>query len=66
MDEEASVRRTFDVANALEQAAEYVGKALLPDGTMGIGFDEMAVLEDVTGDVLNNCANEIDGIRRDW
>ena len=46
-DEKASVH-TFDVANALEQVAEFVGKALLPDGTMGIGFDEMAVFEDVT------------------
>ncbi len=64
-DEEASVR-TFDVMNALEQAAEFVGKALLPDGTMGIGFDEMVVFKDVTGDVINNCTDEIDGIQRDW
>jgi hypothetical protein len=57
---------TFDVANALEQAAEVVGKALLPDGTMGIRFDEMAVFEDITSDVVNNCADEIDGIQHDW
>ena len=64
-DEEASVS-TFDAANALEQAAKFVGKALLPDGTMGIRFDEMAVFEDITSDVVNNCANDIDGIQRDW
>jgi hypothetical protein len=63
--EEASVR-TFYVANALEQVAEFVGKALLPDGAMGIRFDEMAVFKEVTGDAINNCANEIDGIRCDW
>ncbi len=60
-DEEASVH-TFDVANALEQTAEFVGKALLPDGMMGIRFDEMAVFKDITSDVVNNCANEIDEI----
>jgi hypothetical protein len=63
-DEEAGVR-AFDIADALEEAAKFVCKALLPYGAMGVGFDEMAILADVPGDVVNNGANEIDAVLRD-
>jgi hypothetical protein len=63
-DEEAGVH-AFDIMDALEEAAEFVCKALLPYGAMGVGFDEMAILPDVPSDVINNGANKIDGVRRD-
>ncbi len=63
-DEEAGAR-AFDIANALEKAAEFVCKALLPYGAMGVGFDEMAILADVPGDVIDDGANEIVGVRCD-
>jgi hypothetical protein len=35
----------FDVAYSLKQATEFVCKAVLPNGTVGVGFDEVAILE---------------------
>ncbi len=64
MDEEAGVC-AFDITDALEEAAEFVCKALSPYGAMGVGFDEMAILVDVPGDVVNDGANEIDGVQCD-
>ncbi len=63
-DEEAGVH-AFDIADALEEAAEFVCKALLPYGAMSAGFDEMAILMDVPGDVVDDGANEIDGVQCD-
>ncbi len=63
-DEEAGVC-AFDIADALEEAAEFICKALLPYGAMGVGFDEMVILKDVPGDVVDNGADEIDGVRRE-
>ena len=63
-DEEAGVH-AFDLTNALEKGAEFVCKALLPYGAMGVGFDEMAILADVPGDVIDDGANEIVGVRCD-
>ncbi len=62
--EEAGVR-AFDIVNALEKVAEFVCKALLPYGAMGVGFDEMAILADVPSDVVNDGADEIVGVQRD-
>jgi hypothetical protein len=61
-DEEAGVN-AFDIADALEEVAEFVCKALLPYGAMGAGFDEMGILADVPGDVVDDGANEIDGVQ---
>ncbi len=63
-DEEAGVR-AFDIVNVLEKAAKFVCKALLPYGVMGVGFDEMAILADGPGDVINDGADEIVGVQRD-
>jgi hypothetical protein len=63
-DEEASVR-VLDIADALKEAVKFVCKALLPYGAMGVGFDEMSILVDVPGDVVDNGANEIDGVQCD-
>ncbi len=63
-DDEAGVC-AFDIADALEEAAKFICKALLPYGVMGGGFDEMAILPDVPCDVNNNGTNEIDGVQRD-
>jgi hypothetical protein len=63
-DEEAGVC-AFDITDALGKAAEFVCKALLSYGTMGVRFDEMAILADVPSDVAEDGANEIVGVQRD-
>jgi hypothetical protein len=64
VDEEAGVR-AFDITNAVEEVAEFVCKAFLPYGMMSVKFDEVSILADIPGDVVNDCANEIDGVRCD-
>ena len=51
----------FDVANSLEEAPKLVGKAALPDGLVRVRFDQMSILQDVVGDVVNDRTNEVDG-----
>ncbi len=34
----------FDVVYSLKQATEFVCKAVLPNGTVGVGFDEVTIL----------------------
>jgi hypothetical protein len=50
----------FDVAYSLKQATEFVGKAVLPNGLVEVGFDEVAILEDIASDVINNGSNEVE------
>jgi hypothetical protein len=60
-DEETGIG-SLDVAYSLEEASEFVGEALLPNLTVGVGLDEMAIFEDVTCDVIDDGADEIEGI----
>jgi hypothetical protein len=41
----------FDVAYSLKQVTKFVCKAVLPNGTMEVGFDEVAIPEYIAGDV---------------
>jgi hypothetical protein len=50
----------FDVAYSLKQATEFVCKAVLPNGLVGVGFDEVAILEDIASVVVNDGSNEED------
>ncbi len=43
----------FDVVYSLKQATKFVCKAVLPNGMVGVGFDEVAILEYITNDVVN-------------
>jgi hypothetical protein len=60
-DEETGIG-SLDVAYSLEEASKFVGKALLPNSTVGVGLDEMAIFEDVSCDVIDDGTNEIEGI----
>jgi hypothetical protein len=57
--EETSVS-AFDVMYSLKQATKFVCKAVLPNGTVGVGFDQVAVLEYITSDVVDDGSNEVD------
>jgi hypothetical protein len=50
----------FDVAYSLKQATEFVCEAMLPNGTVGVGFDEVAILEYIASDIINDCSSEVD------
>jgi hypothetical protein len=50
----------FDVGYSLKQANEFVCEAVLPNGLVGVGFDEVAILEDIASDVANDGSNEVD------
>jgi hypothetical protein len=50
----------FDVAYFLKQVIKLVCKAVLPNGLLGVRFDEMAILKDIAGDVINDGSNEVD------
>jgi hypothetical protein len=50
----------FDVGYSLKQATKFVCKAVLPNGLVGVGVDEVAILKDITGDVANDGSNEVD------
>ncbi len=50
----------FDVAYSSKQATEFVCKAVLPNGMVGFGFHEVAILEYIVSDVVNDGSNEID------
>ena len=51
----------FDVSNSLKKAPKLIGKALLPDLPVSVRFDQMSILEDITGDIVNNRTDEVDG-----
>jgi hypothetical protein len=50
----------FDVAYSLKQVTKFICKAVLPNGTVGFGFDEVAILEYIASDVVNDGSNEVD------
>ncbi len=50
----------FDVVYSLKQATKLVCKAVLPNGLVGIRFDEVAILEYIASDVVNDGSNEVD------
>ncbi len=47
----------FDVAYSLKQATKFVCKAVLPNGMVGFGFDEVAIPEYIASDVVNDGSN---------
>ncbi len=50
----------FDVAYSLKQATEFVHKAVLPNGLVGVGFDEVGIPKDIAGDIIDDGSNEVD------
>ncbi len=50
----------FDVAYSLKQATKFVCEAVLPNGTVGFGFDDVAILEYIASDVVNDGSNKVD------
>jgi hypothetical protein len=50
----------FDVAYSLKKATEFVCKAVLPNGMAGFRFDEVAILEYIISDVVDDGSNEVD------
>ncbi len=50
----------FDVAYSLKQGTEFVCEAVLPNGMVGFGFDEVAILEYIASDVVHDGSNEVD------
>ncbi len=50
----------FDVAYSLKQATKFVCKAVLPNGTVGFGFDEVAVLKYIASDIINDGSIKVD------
>ena len=50
----------FDVAYSLKYVTKFVCKAVLPNGTVGFRFDEVAILEYIASDVVNDGSNEVD------
>ncbi len=50
----------FDVAYSLKQLTEFVCEAVLPNGTVGFGFDKVAILEYIASDVVNDGSYEVD------
>ncbi len=63
-DEETGIG-SLDVAYSLEEASKFIGKAHLPNLTVGVGLDKMAIFKDVTFDVIDDGADEIEGIGSD-
>jgi hypothetical protein len=49
----------FDVAYSLKQATGFACKAVLPNGTVGFGFDEVAILKYIASDVINDGSNVV-------
>ncbi len=47
----------FDVAYSLKQATKFVCKTVLPNGMVGVGFDEVAILEYIASDVVDDGSN---------
>jgi hypothetical protein len=39
---------------------EFVCKAVLPNGMVGFGFDEVAILEYIASDIIDDGSNEVD------
>ncbi len=56
--EETSVS-AFDVAYSLEEASEFICKAVLPNCAVFVRFDEMMVLQCVACVFANDGANEV-------
>ncbi len=50
----------FDVTYSLKKLTEFVCKAVLPNGTVGFGFDEVVILEYTASGVVDDCSNEVD------
>jgi hypothetical protein len=50
----------FDVMYSLKQATKFVCKAVLPNGMVGFGFEEVATLKYIASDVINDGTNEVD------
>jgi hypothetical protein len=50
----------FDVAYSLKQATKFVYEAVLPNGTMGVGFDEVVILKFIPGDMVDDGSNEVE------
>jgi hypothetical protein len=46
-------------AYSLKQATEFVCKAVLPNGLVGVRFDEMVILKDIAGDIIHDGSNEV-------
>jgi hypothetical protein len=44
----------------LKQATKFVCEAVLPNGTVGFRFDEVAILEYIASDVIDDGSNEVD------
>jgi hypothetical protein len=49
----------FDVAYSLKQATKFVCEAVLPNGMVEFGFDEVAILS-IASDVINDGTNKVD------
>ncbi len=49
----------FDVTYPLEQATKFICKAALPNGLVGVRFDEVAILKDIASEVVDNGSNEV-------
>jgi hypothetical protein len=47
----------FDVVYSLKQVTKFVCAAVLPNGTVGFGFDEVAILKYIASDVVNDGSN---------
>ncbi len=50
----------FNVIYSLKQATEFIYKAVLPNCMVGVGFDEVAILEYIASDVVDDGSNEVD------
>ncbi len=50
----------FDVAYSLKQATKFVCEAVLPNGMVVAGFDEVAILKYIASDVVDEGFNEVD------
>ena len=50
----------FDVTYSLKQVTEFMCEAVLPNGTVGFGFDEVGILEYIASDIINDDSNEGD------
>ncbi len=50
----------FDVMYSLKQATEFVCEAMLPNCTVGAGFDEVAILKYIASDIVDDGSIEVD------
>jgi hypothetical protein len=50
----------FDVVYSLKQATKFICKAVLPNGTVGVGYDEVAILEYIASDIIDDVSDEVD------